>query len=74
MNWNLQGEKIIGTYLDGLVTISGLVELSRVCYGGSIEHHVKIDEGFSVLDGKIRRDAGESLIISHKNVLRLIGK
>ena len=44
--WNLEGMQVWGTYLD-LVEVSGRVTLSRVAYGGGVEHHVKIDEGFT---------------------------
>jgi hypothetical protein len=37
--WNLEGLKVGGMYLDKF-PVAGVVELSRVKYGGKISHHV----------------------------------
>ena len=65
--WNLEGMQVTGTYLDE-VEVAGRVTLSRVAYGGSVEHHVKIDNGFTAVDGRVRRDAGEVIIVEHKYI------
>jgi hypothetical protein len=39
--WNLEGMTITGKYL-GLFPIEGVVELSRVKYGGDVSHHVSL--------------------------------
>lgn len=70
MSWNLEGMVVKGIYLDQ-IEVSGTVTLSRVCYGGEISHHVTIDEGFELYGGKISRQAGEGLIIDHKNIIEI---
>lgn len=65
--WNLEGMQIEGTYLDE-VEVSGRVTHSRVAYGGGVEHHVKIDNGFSAVSGRVRREAGEVIIVEHKYI------
>lgn len=47
MQWNLEGKRINGLYL-GLWPYTGTVESSRVKYGGSVQHTVKVDEPFKV--------------------------
>ena len=42
--------------------------LSRVAYGGGVEHHVKIDNGFTAVGGRVSRDAGEVIIVEHKYI------
>tara|TARA_Y100000389_G_scaffold200089_1_gene239807 strand:+ start:1103 stop:1378 length:276 start_codon:yes stop_codon:yes gene_type:complete len=68
--WNLQGMQVWGTYLDE-AEVSGRVTLSRVAYGGGVEHHVKIDEGFSIANGRVNRPAGDVIIIHHQNITRM---
>lgn len=65
--WNLEGMQVTGTYLDE-VEVAGRVTLSHVAYGGGVEHHVKIDNGFTAVGGRVRRDAGEVIIIEHKYI------
>lgn len=65
--WNLQGMQVTGTYLDE-AEVSGIVTLSRVCYGGGVQHHVKIDAGFSAANGRVNRPAGDVIIIDHKYI------
>jgi hypothetical protein len=43
MMWNKEGQRVAGVYL-GSYTVSGLVTESRVRYGGSVQHTVKLDE------------------------------
>ena len=68
--WNLEGMQVWGTYLH-LVEVSGRVTLSRVAYGGGVEHHVKIDEGFTAVNGRLTRPAGDVIIIEHKHITRM---
>jgi hypothetical protein len=42
MMWNKEGQRVAGVYL-GAYTVSGLVTESRVRYGGSVQHTVKLD-------------------------------
>ncbi len=41
--WNKEGQRVAGVYL-GAYTVSGLVTESRVRYGGSVQHTVKLDK------------------------------
>ena len=70
--WNLEGMRVKGLYLSGDVPVSGKVTHSRVCYGGSVSHHIKLDNGFQWKNsaGKvvIKRDAGEVVIVDHKYI------
>ena len=68
--WNLQGMQVTGTYLNE-AEVSGTVTLSRVAYGGGVEHHVKIDEGFSAANGRVNRPAGDVIIIQHTDITRM---
>lgn len=52
MNWDLTGKRINGIYM-GLFPYSGLVEESRVKYGGKVQHTVVVDEPFKVY-GEVR--------------------
>ena len=45
--WDLTGKRINGLYM-GLFPYSGLVEDSRVKYGGQVQHTVLVDEPFKV--------------------------
>lgn len=40
-NWALDGQRVTGVYLG--VTVTGLVESSRVKYGGMVVHTVNLD-------------------------------
>jgi predicted small secreted protein len=66
--WNLEGMRVKGGYLDGDQPVSGKVVLSRVCYGGGISHHIKLDEGFQYKNTTISREAGEVVIVDHKYI------
>lgn len=39
--WNLEGMTITGKYM-GEFPVTGVVELSRVKYGGEVSHHVNL--------------------------------
>ncbi len=41
--WNKEGQRVAGVYL-GAYTVSGLVTESRVRYGGTVQHTVKLDQ------------------------------
>ena len=47
MSWDLEGKRINGLYM-GLFPYSGVVESSRVKYGGAVQHTVVVDEPFKV--------------------------
>jgi hypothetical protein len=66
MDWNLEGKRINGLYM-GLFPYSGLVESSRVKYGGSVQHTVVVDEPFKV-HGAIR----ERLLVDTNEVNRVL--
>ena len=70
MGWNLEGLFVKGLYLDE-VEVSGRVSLSRVEYGGNVSHHIAIDNGFAAVGGRVRRNAGEVIIVDHKNILEV---
>ena len=42
MSWNKEGQQVAGIYL-GTYAVSGLVTESRVRYGGTVQHTVKLD-------------------------------
>ena len=52
MQWNLEGKRINGLYL-GAWPFTGTVEESRVAYGGTVKHTVRVDEPFKVY-GEVR--------------------
>jgi len=43
MNWNKEGEHVAGVYL-GAYTVTGVVQSSRVKYGGKVQHRVLLDK------------------------------
>jgi hypothetical protein len=66
MDWNLEGKRINGLYM-GLFPYSGLVESSRVKYGGAVQHTVVVDEPFKVY-GAIR----QRLLVDTNEVNRVL--
>jgi hypothetical protein len=66
MTWNLEGQRINGLYM-GLFPYSGLVENSRVKYGGDVQHTVVVDEPFKVY-GEVR----ERILVSVAEVNRIL--
>jgi hypothetical protein len=66
MTWNLEGQRINGLYM-GLFPYSGLVENSRVKYGGDVQHTVVVDEPFKV-HGEVR----ERILVSVTEVNRIL--
>ncbi|CAB4124191.1 hypothetical protein UFOVP49_52 [uncultured Caudovirales phage] len=65
MNWNLEGLRVVGKYLD-TYDVVGRVDLSRVKYGGSVEHHIALDFPIEVY-GVDR----ERVIIDHRDVAKI---
>ncbi len=45
--WNKEGQRVAGVYL-GAYTVSGTVTESRVRYGGTVQHTVKLDKPVQV--------------------------
>ena len=72
MSWDLEGTYVEAMYLND-IEVAGLVTLSRVAYGGRVKHHVRLDKPFIACGGKIKRDAGEVVIVSHSQVRRVRG-
>ena len=65
MSWNLEGLKVYATYLDEFA-VSGVVELSRVAYGGDVKHTIVLDRPI-VVYGAVR----DRVIVDHKSVTRV---
>jgi hypothetical protein len=65
MNWNLEGECVEATYLETF-PVSGRVELSRVAYGGRVNHTIVLDNSITVY-GTVR----DRVIIEHSQVERV---
>jgi len=61
-NWNLEGSHVTGLYM-GVFPISGRVELSRVKYGGGVQHTVVLDQSVQIFD--TMRDR---LLLNHENI------
>lgn len=65
MSWNLEGLKVTGMYM-GEFPVTGRVELSRVKYGGGIQHTVVLDAPIQVYNA-IR----DRVLLDHENVVRV---
>ena len=61
-NWNLEGLRVTGFYM-GSFPISGRVELSRVKYGGGVQHTVVLDQSVQIY-GQVR----DRLLLDHENI------
>lgn len=48
----LERQRIIGMYM-GDIAVSGVVDLSRVKYGGGMSHHIQLDNPITVY-GQVR--------------------
>jgi hypothetical protein len=66
MSWNLEGLRVKATYLD-MFPVTGVVTLSRVAYGGSVNHHITLDTPITVY-GAVR----DSVIIEHSQVQQVM--
>jgi hypothetical protein len=47
MSWNKEGQTVSGVYL-GAYTVTGVVQSSRVKYGGRVQHQVILDKPVTV--------------------------
>lgn len=61
-NWNLEGLHVTGLYM-GLFPVSGRVELSRVKYGGGVQHTIVLDHPVQIYN--TMRDR---LLLDNENV------
>lgn len=64
--WNREGERVAGMYLKSY-TVSGLVTESRVKYGGTIQHTVKLDESITVF-GRV----AETLLLDEEDLFHKV--
>ena len=62
MSWNLEGLTVNGMYMDTF-PVRGKVELSRVKYGGGVQHTVVLDKPITVF-GAVR----ERVLLDHEDV------
>lgn len=63
--WNYEGMRVFGKYM-GEFPVSGVVELSRVKYGGDVAHTLVLDEPITVY-GNVR----DRVILEHSLVERV---
>ena len=66
-NWNLEGLKVWGMYLDTF-PVSGRVELSRVKYGGGVQHTIVLDNPITVFN-----NVRDRVLLDHGDVVRVKG-
>lgn len=60
--WNLEGMTVTGNYLD--IPVKGIVELSRVAYGGRVKHTLVLETPINVFQA-IR----DRVILDHSEIL-----
>lgn len=65
MSWNLEGLRVWGTYMDEF-PVSGKVVLSRVKFGGGVQHTLVLDQPIQVYS-----ETRERVLLDHKNVVRV---
>ena len=65
--WNYEGMKVWGKYM-GEFPVVGVVELSRVAYGGEVKHTVVLGEPIMVYGAERER-----VILSHSEIERVKG-
>lgn len=65
MNWNLEGLHVTGMYM-GDFPVAGRVELSRVKYGGGVQHTVVLDQPVQVYANDRDR-----VLLDHEHVVRI---
>ena len=53
MNWNREGQRVFAEYLNQF-PVTGIVESSRVKYGGSVQHTVLLDSPVQVYGSEWR--------------------
>lgn len=64
-HWNMEGMRVSGIYLDEF-SVMGMVELSRVTYGGKVQHHVALLAPIEVY-GAVR----DRVILNHDKILQV---
>lgn len=62
MNWQLEGQRVQGCYLEQFDVV-GVVAESRVAYGGRVKHTVTLDQPIEVY-GAVR----ECVILDHTKI------
>lgn len=67
MSWNLEGMHIEAVYLDDY-RVSGVVELSRVAYGGRVHHTIQLDQPLDLPWNSVARDR---VIVEHATIQRV---
>ena len=65
MSWNLEGLRVTGMYM-GEYPVAGRVVLSRVKYGGGIQHTVVLDNPLA-----LRWAVRDRVLLDHENVVRV---
>jgi len=65
--WNLENLRVKGMYM-GTFPVSGRVVLSRVKYGGDVQHTVVLDAPIEVYS--TMRDR---VLLDHENIVRVMG-
>ena len=68
MQWNLEGLKVEGYYLNE-VKVIGKVESSRVKYGGMVQHTVILDEPIQL---KWRNEPTDRVLLDHSYVTKVM--
>ena len=61
--WDRTGQKVKGVYLNEY-TVEGIVESSRVKYGGKIQHTVRLSQS-TVIFGELRK----FLLLNEENLI-----
>ena len=70
-SWNLEGLRVRGNYLDTF-PVEGRVTLSRVAYGGRVEHTILLDtpiEIYGSIRERVSLEQGEILQVSDNRVM-----
>jgi hypothetical protein len=67
MGWNLEGAFVEGNYC-GDIPVSGVVTLSRVAYGGRVEHHIELGHGIN-WQNRIVRPKGDTVILDNNAII-----
>ena len=65
-NWNLEGLRVEAVYLEE-IPVTGRVELSRVAYGGRVNHTILLD-----LPVKVYGALRDRVIVEHATVERVM--
>lgn len=67
-DWNLEGKRVYGFYLnkEEYACLGGVID-SRVCYGGTVRHVVKLDTPINVM-GEVR----DMVTLKHSDIMVII--